>query len=143
MTMEAAPDRGEKCPADIATLPLKKAWRLGRQARKATLEGVDRRTAAYRVTRRLMADIESDLGGAEQLTAAERELVQRVAVMGAYLTEMEKRWIGGEKLDPAVYCTLVNAQRRVAETIGLRRRPRDVTPSISSYLASREPEAAA
>jgi hypothetical protein len=31
--------------------------------------------------------------------------------------------------------TVVNAQRRVLETIGLRRQPRDVTPSVAEYVA--------
>jgi hypothetical protein len=33
------------------------------------------------------------------------------------------------------YCTLVNAQRRLLETVGLKRVARDVTPSLQEYLA--------
>jgi len=38
-------------------------------------------------------------------------------------------------IDPALYATLGNAQRRLLETIGLRRRARDVTPSVDEYVA--------
>ena len=61
------------------------------------------------------------------------------------LTDAESRWIEGGPIDTTAYCTVVNAQRRVLETIGLKRVPRDVTPSLESYLAAkataREPAA--
>jgi hypothetical protein len=36
----------------------------------------------------------------------------------------------------AQYATLSNAQRRLFETVGLRRVPREVAPSIESYTAT-------
>src|SRR5262245_28590746 len=99
-----------------------------------TLADIDKRTVAFRETTRIMEEIESDLGGPDQLSAGERQLVQRVGVLGALLSDIEARWIRGEPLDPVAYCTIVNAQRRVLETIGLRRRPKDVTPSVRDYL---------
>jgi hypothetical protein len=47
---------------------------------------------------------------------------------------MEAKYLRGMMVDPALYCTVLNAQRRVFETIGLRRRPRDVTPDLRTYL---------
>lgn len=115
------------------------------KARLLTLDGLDRRTAAYAATRKLIDDIEGDLGGHDRLTTGERQLVQRAAVLGAVLTDAESRWIEGGPIDTTAYCTVVNAQRRVLETIGLKRVPRDVTPSLESYLAAkataREPAA--
>jgi hypothetical protein len=110
------------------------------KARLLSLADLDRRTAAYRETRKLIDEIEGDLGGRERLSTGECQLVQRCAVLGAVLTDMETRWIDGEPIDPASYCTIVNAQRRVLETIGLKRVPRDVTPDLHSYLASKEAE---
>jgi hypothetical protein len=114
------------------------------KARFLTLADLDQRTGAYRETVKLIAEMEVDLGGADELSSGERQLVQRAGVLGAVLSDIETRWIGGEPIDVAAYCTTVNAQRRVLETIGLRRRARDVTPSLQAYLrdkAAPAPEA--
>ena len=111
-----------------AAPPPKAAGKL----RLLTLADVDRRTAAYAATRKLIDGMEGDLGGADRLSTGERQLVQRAAVLGAVLTDTESRWVAGEPIDPTVYCTVVNAQRRVLETIGLSRRQRDVSgPSLA------------
>ena len=78
------------------------------KARLLTLEGVDRRTAAYRDTKRLIGDIESDLGGADHLAATQRQLVQHGAVLGAVLTDMAAKWLRGGHLNLAAYCTTIN-----------------------------------
>jgi len=106
------------------------------KARLLTLDGLDRRTAAYRETRKLIDEIEGDLGGRDRLSTGECQLIQRAAVLGAVLTDTESRWIEGEPIDTTAYCTVVNAQRRVLETIGLKRQVRDVTPSVAEYVAS-------
>jgi hypothetical protein len=49
---------------------------------------------------------------------------------------LEARWLSGEEIDPTIYCTLANAQKRLLELVGLRRLPRDVTPSLTDYLRS-------
>src|SRR5262245_3650089 len=105
-------------------------------ARLLGFEDLDRRTAAYREAKKLIGAFESDLGGATELTAAERQLVQRAAVLGSILTELELRWFRGERpYDLLGYCTVVNAQRRTLETIGLRRRARDVT-RLANYVTN-------
>jgi hypothetical protein len=71
----------------------------------------------------LIADIESDLGGADQLAAAERQLVQHGAILGAVLTDMEAKWLRGGHFDLATYCTTINCQRRVFEEIGAAMAP--------------------
>jgi hypothetical protein len=103
--------------------------KAGGKVRLLTLGDLDRRTAAYQKTRRLIDDIESDLN-ADSLSTGERQLVQRAAVLGALLEDTESRWIEGEPIDATAYCTIVNAQRRVLETIGLgsRRYAKDITP---------------
>jgi hypothetical protein len=82
-------------PADVApelpadTAPTVAAY--GGKERLLTLDGVDKRTGAYRQTKQLITDIETDLGGPDQLSAAERQLVQHGAVLGAVLTDMEAK----------------------------------------------------
>ena len=57
--------------------------RLTQKARLLTLDQIDGRTTAARAARDMMADIESDLGGRDQLSTAELQLIQRAAITGA------------------------------------------------------------
>jgi len=104
--------------------------------RLLTLDAIDRRTAAYKRTRELIDAIEADLGGADQISAAARQLVQHAAVHGALLEDQAARWLDGEPIDAATFATLSNAQRRLFETVGIKRVPRDVT-DLRSYLETR------
>jgi hypothetical protein len=128
-------------PADTVEIAARNAAdahpKAGGKLRLLTLEDLDRRTSAYRETRRLIDEIETDLGGGDRLSTGERQLVQRAAVLGALLEDTESRWINGVSIDPVSYCTVVNAQRRVLETIGLQRRARNVTPTLEQYLAQK------
>jgi hypothetical protein len=108
------------------------------KSRLLTLEGLDRRTAAYRETKQLIEDISGDLGGADHLSAAERQMVQHGAVLGAYASDLEAQYLKGRRIDLAALCTILNTQRRCFDAIGYQRRPRDVTPSVEAYLASRK-----
>jgi hypothetical protein len=58
-------------------------------------------------------------------------------VTGAMIEDLEARWLAGEPIDPALYATLGNAQRRLFETIGLKRQARDVTPALQAYVAGK------
>lgn len=93
----------------------------------ATLDQLDGRTIAAKQARALMADIESDLGGRDELSTAELQLIQRAAITGAILEDVEAAWLAGGQIDAATYTALGNAQRRYLETVGLKRTPRDVT----------------
>lgn len=95
--------------------------------RLLSLGDIDGRTKAFRKTLDLIACIEEDLGGCDQLSTGQRQLIQRAALTGALLEDLEAKWLAGEPIDPALYATLGNAQRRLFETVGLRRVPRDVT----------------
>jgi hypothetical protein len=111
------------------------------KCRLLTLDGLDRRTAAYRETRRLIDDIESDLGGAEHLSAAERQMIQHGAVLGAICADLEAQYLRGRRIDLVQLCTVLNAQRRAFDAIGYKRRQRDVTPTLESFLTNlKEPQ---
>src|SRR6516165_2859972 len=104
----------------------------GGKIRLLSLHDLDRRTAAYRRTVDLIEQIETDAGGHDQLTTGQRQIIQRIALTCALAEHLEARWLSGEEIDPTLYCTLANAQK------GLRRVPRDVTPSLTDYLRSRD-----
>jgi hypothetical protein len=106
------------------------------KAQLRVLGDLDQRTKSFRKVCDLISAIEGDLGGADRLSTGERQLVQRAALLGALAEDMEVRWLAGEEIDGAAYATLGNAQRRLFETIGLRRVPREV-PSLQDYLAGK------
>jgi hypothetical protein len=110
------------------------------KTRLITLSAIDGRTKAMVKVRELTVAIENDLGGADRLTQGQRQLVQRAAVLGALIEDTEARWAAGDAIDIAGYLSAINAQRRVLATLGLQRVPRDVTPSLAAYLATRRPE---
>jgi hypothetical protein len=127
---------------DAAVLPRQSRTRQGR-ARLLTLDHLDQRTAAARAARSLVDHLTSDLGGPDQLSAGERELVKRAALCGAIVADFEARWVAGQLVELGEYLSAVNVQRRVLATLGLRRRARDVTPpSLREYLAKPQEEAA-
>ncbi|CUT15796.1 hypothetical protein BF49_6876 [Bradyrhizobium sp.] len=102
-----------------------------------TLADLDGRTRAAQAVSKTISALVSDLGGNDHLSTGEHEIVKSAAMTGAMLENMAARWLTGEPIDPGQYATLSNAQRRLLETVGLRRRSRDVTPSLSQYLASK------
>src|SRR6516164_2071066 len=120
-------------PADVAEVQVGNA---GQKVRLLSLHDLDRRTAAYQRTVALIDAIEADAGGHDQLTTGQRQIIQRIALTCALAEHLEARWLSGEEIDPTIYCTLANAQKRLLELVGLRRLPRDVTPSLTDYLRS-------
>jgi hypothetical protein len=119
-------------------LPRRSKTRQGK-ARLLTLDALDGRTAAYADARRLIETLSSDLGGEDQLSAGEHQLVTRAAMTGAIVADFEARWVAGQPVPLADYLSAVNVQRRVLATLGLQRRARDVTPDPLQYAREREP----
>jgi predicted trehalose synthase len=96
-----------------------------------SLADIDGRTVAARQARDLAKQIETDLGG--DLSAAQHELVTRVALLSAFLADCEARWLAGGDVDVSAWLSAVDRQRRLLATLGLERRARPV-PDIQTYL---------
>jgi hypothetical protein len=98
--------------------------------------GVDHRSGWMRRLRDLIVAHENDLGDA--ISEGERRLVQRAAMLTLQLEMMEQRWAvnDGEASAKALdaYQRTCGALRRILETLGLSRRAKDITPSLSEYL---------
>ena len=108
--------------------------------------GVDQRSQWVRRGRDVEASLLAELGGADYVTAQQRLLVRKIAVLETELNVREQRFAeAGEASDEelAGYSTVVNSQRRLLADIGLERRQRDVTPSVHSYLAEKASRRAA
>jgi hypothetical protein len=109
------------------------------KVRLATLDQLDGRTIAAKQAREVISSIEEDLGGRESISTARRALIENAAVLGAVVQDMGAKWISGEQIDLALFATLSNTRRRLLESVGLDRAARDVTPSVSEYLAQKTP----
>ncbi len=89
----------------------------------------DGRSATARRFRDIYEEVCGDLGGIEHLSEAERQLARRAAALSAEAERQEALWSRGEaEFDIAQYTTLANALRRLVESLGLRRVPREVGP---------------
>jgi hypothetical protein len=94
--------------------------------RLRTLADLDGRTHAAQQAHRLVAQLEANLGGEAALSTAARELVQRAALLGAIAEDLEVSWLERKPADLTLYGCLADRQRRILETLGLRRVPRDI-----------------
>jgi hypothetical protein len=109
------------------------------------LHDVDGRSAWMRRLRDLIADHVSDLGGPDVLSTAEKALIRRAAMLTVQTELMESRWNenNGEASPRQIetYQRTANTLRRLLESLGLRRRARDVTPTDYRALIRRVKEA--
>ena len=108
------------------------------------LERVDGRTAWPRRFRDLLELHHTDLGGHDRLSEGERQIVRRIATLEVELERMEGEFaVAGtadvEKLD--VYIRASGSLKRLLEAVGLRRRHRDVTPTVAEWVADRQKRA--
>ena len=91
------------------------------------------------------------LGGDAVVSETQRLAVRRVAAFEAELIYLEDKFAGlrhsgkePEREDLILYNTLANGQRRFCESLGWQRVPRDLTPTLQSYLTTHvEPPASA
>jgi hypothetical protein len=107
------------------------------------LPGVDGRSAWVRRCKDVIASHLSDLGGEDNTSAAERSIVRRASVITTELERLEARFAVAGAASPEdidLYLRASNSLRRLLETVGIARRPRDVTPNLSQYLALKEQE---
>jgi hypothetical protein len=104
-----------------------------------SLRVVSGQSAWNRSVRNTSAAMVEHLGG--DATEPERMLVRRVAVFEAELKLMElniakQRFEGIEPNEKYIdlYSRIVNSQRRLLETVGMKRVAKDITPSLSEYI---------
>ena len=107
--------------------------------RMLSLRDVDCRKGPTRVLLARARRLTRDLGG--DLSEAQQELVKRCSVLATLLEHFEARLLLGERVSVSEYVELLNAQRRILSTLGIRRQAHDVTPDPLAYAAAREQEA--
>lgn len=63
----------------------------------------------------------------------QRELIDNTACLGGMLKDAAASYLQGEPVDLTEFMSLTNAQRRLLADLGLARKARDITPSLSDY----------
>jgi hypothetical protein len=106
------------------------------------LANLDHRLPWARRLKDLIGDITSDLGGAENISEAERVLVRRAAMMTLQAELMEQRFSENENGAASsqqieCYGRTTNTLRRTLEALGLERRAKTIVPTLSEYLEAR------
>jgi hypothetical protein len=84
-----------------------------------------------------MTRMANDLGGAESLSAGEQQLIRRCAMISVHCELMEQDAAAGSPFDAAMYGVLTGHLARTLSQLGLKRVPRDMTPTLQSYLEAR------
>lgn len=80
----------------------------------------------------------SDMGGNDAIGEGERSIILRIATQQVAIEKLEAQFAqdGGatdKSLD--LHQRLSNTLRRNQEALGLKRRSRDITPTLDAYLA--------
>lgn len=110
--------------------------RIKGKVRLRTLADLDMRSRSSRLARGIIVGLINDLGGPSEVTVAQRQLIQRAAVLAAMLEHYETEWAANKTIPLADYMAVVNAQRRILLSLGLERRARNVTPNgtLADYI---------
>lgn len=105
---------------------------------KTLLAGVDGRSLWARRFRDVLQLHLADIGGEDSATEAEKSILRRAAALTAELERMEVAFAQADGVaDPDtldLYSRTAGNLRRLLEAVGLGRRSKDVTPSLSQYL---------
>lgn len=102
------------------------------------VEGLDGRSALARRYRDLVATFTSDMGG--DPSESQKQLIRRAASLSVWCEAVEVRLANGEDVDIGTLTTAANSLRRILQDIGLERRTRDVTPTITEYMSQKAAE---
>jgi hypothetical protein len=88
----------------------------------------------------ILSGITGDLGGRSELTTGEMQLAKRAAYISMHCEVMEQH-PAPSTADLAVYGTLTSHLGKTLRLLGLKRVPKDVTPTLRDYLdAARRPD---
>jgi hypothetical protein len=130
-------------PGTIKPKPSRSRVKVKKRAKVLLLTraSIDGRGPAARAYDRLARSIETDLGGASQLSSIEASLIEAFCGSATLIDHMNAKLLLGEEIDVSAHAATVSALVRVASRLGLRRRSKDITPSLVEYLALRDLEA--
>jgi len=100
----------------------------------------DGRSMWARRLRDVMALHLSDLGGADNASEAEKSIIRRIATITIEMERLEAKFAKAgraSKADLDLYQRTAGNLRRLIETVGIKRRAREIVPTIEGYLSSK------
>lgn len=124
-------------PVDSHRLAVRKPEARSRITNGSILPGVDGRSTWARRLKDLIALHTADLGGVEAISAAEASILRRAATLTVELERLELVFALAGEATPEqidIYSRVSNTLRRHLESVGLKRVPRNVTPSVADYV---------
>src|SRR5262245_39276817 len=98
----------------------------GRKYFLPVMPGVDGRSPIARRVRDIFQDLTSDLGGIDLLSTAQLQLCRRCALLSVTCETIEAEYVAGERVDTEAFGKASERLRRLLQTLGLKRVPRDV-----------------
>jgi hypothetical protein len=98
--------------------------------------------AIARRFRELAESMANDFGGESELSEGQRQLIHRATGLSILAENVEKDLVEGISFDTETYGILCDRLGRLFGRLGLERRARNVTPTLSAYLEAvrAEPE---
>ena len=129
--MSEASETSVTRPASVARLPrLRSAVTNGRRLHVAAPgDG-----AWSRRFRDVLEQIIADMSGPEGLSEGQRQLARRATTIAIACERLDGEAAAGHEIDLEIYGALTDRLGRCFQRLGLRRRPRDVTPSVAEYV---------
>jgi hypothetical protein len=97
---------------------------------------LDGRTRARKAFSALVSGITADLGGPDELSTIERALIQAFAGVSVHAADMNARLLQGDSIDLTEHSATVGAMVRLASRLGVKRRPRNVSPDAFTDLSA-------
>ena len=124
----------------------KKKWphRASHKANKPQLltrARLDSRRGAVQAFDRHARAIQNDLGGADQLSAIQLDLIEAFVGEALVMANMNSKILLGQEVDLGLHALVAGAMCRLASRLGVKRVARDVTPpSLAAYLDAKAKE---
>jgi hypothetical protein len=122
-------------------MPFQPGNKLGkgrpRGSRNKPVRDLDPRSPKACRFRDLLNGIISDFGGESEMSTAQMQLARRCAWVSVQCEALES----SEPFDVTAYTTMMGHLSRTLKVLGLKRQPRDVTPTLPDYLAARAQQA--
>jgi hypothetical protein len=104
-----------------------------------SIDALDKRTRPYRRYETIRGAVLADMGGEENTSEVQRQLISKFATLALQLETLESAAIEGNQIDLDLFGRCAGHLRRIAETLGLRRAQRAV-PDLHAYLEAKAAE---
>jgi hypothetical protein len=100
------------------------------------IDDLDKRTKTYKRYESIRRSVLSDRGGEQNVSEVQRQLISKFATLALQLELQEAAALAGEPIDVDLFGRCAGHLRRLAESLGVDRVPRNITPTVQDYVAN-------